>query len=80
MLGEDGLGGVGLHWMTEDWSDIELGSTVWYEGGTSSSNSLVILNSELDVGIVLLSNFIGDQATFFMPEQLALSVVNKWRC
>ena len=79
-LGVNSLGGVGLHWMTEDWSDVGLGSTVWHDGGTYSSNSLIIMNAELNVGIVLLSNFLGDQATLFMPEQIALAAVNKWRC
>lgn len=71
--------GYGLHWILFDQTDTPVGGDVKYHnGGTSASNSVIVMHPELNVGMVLLSNFPGDQ--FFFPEDISLEIEDFWRC
>lgn len=76
----DTLGGVGLNWLTEDWMDTSASGLKWHDGGTFASNSIILLNPDLDAGIVLLSNFLTDGSTGFSPTAVALHAVDAWWC
>ena len=69
-FGEDELGGVGLHWMTDDWTDVGLGSSTFHNGADAGSNCVVMMNAHVQAAVVLLSNFYGDEAIGWTPDNI----------
>lgn len=75
--------GVGLLWMTEDWSDTpHMPSGVKFHTGlTPSSSSIVLSNADLQLGLVMLANFPGTDSIGFDPiDSLGFRPWSLWWC
>lgn len=71
--------GLGLHWSLFDQSETPAGGDVKYhDGGTLASSSVVVMHPELEVGMVLLSNYGGDNN--FSPIDFTYAIEDFWRC
>ena len=71
--------GLGLHWVLFDQTDTPVGGTVsHHNGATNAANSVIVLHPELSVGMVLLSNYAGDE--YFSPDDFSLEIEDFWRC
>ena len=80
-FGEDELGGVGLHWMTDDWTDVGLGSFTFHSGAAAGSNCVVAMNAHLQAAVVLLSNYLGNEAIRRFPEDMVWRTAPyEWAC
>lgn len=71
---------MGLHWLTEDWTDGGLGSPTWHNGADASSSCMVMTNSELQGAVVLLSNIYADESIHWIPATIAFAAPWEWVC
>lgn len=74
--------GIGLLWMTEDWSDTPgMPSGVkFHDSYTLSSSGIVLVNPDQQIGVVLLANFPGTNSLGFSPERLTYAPWTEWWC